>query len=365
MSSNNNHGLIAWCQKTQNGVKIVISDHQKYALKLFNHSENDASKVSESQGAIYYGAIEKININGTFIKAGEHHLYARARKTDRVGKAGLWQIQKAGNQHKLPRCRRHIRLENYYFSYNQQMKNDAETGNDTLQEAQKTFISAYPTADKLQLKQTGMATDFNQLKPHADALLTQIEWLDTQAHHKGLIKPAPTMLQQTLTYPITSIIAADNISKLYINHQLNDQLNDWPNILPINLSIDEETAHIIAQAEAICDDDIIDTQEAVLIYQQTQTCHLIDINSANSNQPPKQLNLALLKDLWQLIYLKNLSGIIVIDFISMVNKNDRQMLHYAVIKQAKKIAALLQKPVPMIHGWTRAGLYEITISAYD
>ncbi|MCH9845180.1 MAG: ribonuclease E/G [Alphaproteobacteria bacterium] len=356
-----NNDLVAWCKKTQNGLKIVISDSQKYALKLFNHPETDASKVSDLQGAIYYGAIEKININGTFIKAGEHHLYARARKTDRVGTAGLWQIQKSGNGHKLPRCFRHFRLENYYFSYNQQIKNDAETGNDALQEAQKTFISAYPTADILQLKRAGMAADFSQLKPHADALLAQIEWLNMQSHHKGFIKPPPSMLQQALSHPITSIIASDNISKLYINHQLNN----WLNHLPINLTIDEEAAHMIAQAEAICDDNIINIQEAVLIYQQTQTCHLIDINSANSNQPPKHLNLALLKDLWQLIYLKNLSGIIVIDFISMNNKNDRQMLHYAVIKQAKKIATLLQKPAAMIHGWTRAGLYEITISDYD
>ncbi len=111
--------------------------------------------------------------------------------------------------------------------------------------------------------------------------------------------------------------------------------------------------------------DIIDTEETVLIYQHTQTCHLIDVNSAYSNQSPKQINLALLKDLWQLIYLKNLSGIIVIDFISMDSKNDRQMLHYAMIKQVKKIAKLLQKPSPMIHGWTQAGLYEITVSDYE
>ncbi len=361
MSNSNNKDLIAWCEKTRTGIKIVISDSQKYALKLFNHPETEASKAGDLQGAIYYGVIEKANINGTFIQAGEHHLYARARKTDRVGKTGLWQIQKAGGLHKLPRCRRHIHLENYYFSYNQQAKNNAETIHQPLQEAQKTFISAHPTADKLQLKQTGIARDFTQLKPFADALLTEIDWLNTQTHHKGLIKPAPSMLQQTLTYPITSIIASDNISKLYINHQLNN----WLNHLPINVSIDEEAAPMIAQAEAICADAIIDTQETVLIYQQTQTCHLIDINSANSNHTPKQLNLALLKDLWQLIYLKNLSGIIVIDFISMNNKNDRQILHYAVIKQTKKIAALLQKPCPMIHGWTRAGLYEITISDYE
>ncbi|MCH9853466.1 MAG: ribonuclease E/G [Alphaproteobacteria bacterium] len=358
MSSNNNNGLIAWCQKTPSGAKITITDSKKYALKLFNHTETDTSKLSGLQGAIYYGVIEKTNINGTFIKAGEQNLYARARKTDRIGKTELWQIQKSGDRHKLPRCRRHFRLENYYFSYHQQMKNDATINNEALQKARKTFISSYPTADILQLKQTGIATDVTQLKPHADSLLAQIETLTTGQHHKGLVKPPPSMLQQALTYPITSIIANDNISKLYVNHQLNNLLNN----LPINIAIDDEAEHIIAQAGAICADDIINTQKATLVYQQTQTCHLIDINSAHSNQPPKQLNLALLKDLWQLIYLKNLSGIIVIDFISMSNKNDRQMLHDALIKQVKQLAALLQKPAPMIHGWTRAGLYEITIS---
>ena len=336
MSNSNNNDrdnkLIAWCQKTSSGIKITISDSKKHALKLFTPQTDEASDLS---GAIYYGVIEKTDINGTFIKAGEQNLYARFRKSDRVGKTGLWQVQKEGVSHKLPRCRRHFHLENYYYSTQQQAENDTE----------------------LKLKPTGIDIDAIHLKSHENALLADIKWLNTHPHHKGLVRLAPSILQQALTYPITSIVAADNISKLSIAHQLND--------LPINISIDEEAKHMIAQAEAICDDDIIDTKETVLIYQHTQTCHLIDINSAYSNQSPKQINLALLKDLWQLIYLKNLSGIIVIDFISMESKNDRQMLHYAMIKQVKKISKLLQKPAPMIHGFTQAGLYEITVSAYD
>ncbi len=80
-------------KKQHLALNIVISDSKKNALKLFTPPEDEASDLS---GAIYYGVIEKTGINGTFIKAGEQNLYARARKSDRVGKTGLWQIQKAG-----------------------------------------------------------------------------------------------------------------------------------------------------------------------------------------------------------------------------------------------------------------------------
>ena len=88
---------------------------------------------------------------------------------------------------------------------------------------------------------------------------------------------------------------------------------------------------------------------------------VIDVNSASSGIKGKpeasytEINLAACETIAAQIRLRNLAGIIMIDFIDMKEEADRQ-------KVAEKLAEVMKRDrrKTVIHGWTRLGIMEMT-----
>lgn len=69
-----------------------------------------------------------------------------------------------------------------------------------------------------------------------------------------------------------------------------------------------------------------------IVFDSTEALHVIDVNSSNSSNDYLTINTFAAKEIARQIRLKNLSGIIIIDFINMKSKAERNTL----IEELKK-----------------------------
>ncbi|WP_027955265.1 ribonuclease E/G [Halobacillus kuroshimensis] len=104
------------------------------------------------------------------------------------------------------------------------------------------------------------------------------------------------------------------------------------------------------------------TKEGItLVIEQTEAMVVIDVNSSQfkgrsfSNAQALDVNLKAVEEIQRQIRLRNLSGIIMIDFISMNHPDHNKKLERTWRQQMRK------DPVPtVVHGLTKLGLMEMT-----
>lgn len=102
-------------------------------------------------------------------------------------------------------------------------------------------------------------------------------------------------------------------------------------------------------------------QGSFITIDETEALTAIDVNSGkytgskNKEETFLQVNLAAAKEIARQVKLRNISGIIIVDFINMHKQENYQFLMEALKKYFKK-----DKSQPKIHGMTSLGLMEIT-----
>ncbi|MBN2794903.1 MAG: ribonuclease E/G [Clostridia bacterium] len=102
-------------------------------------------------------------------------------------------------------------------------------------------------------------------------------------------------------------------------------------------------------------------QGSVITIDETEALTVVDVNSAgfigsnNKEETFLQVNLAAAKEIARQIRLRNISGIILIDFINMKSKENYKHLQVTLKKYFK-----MDRSLPKIHGITNLGLMEIT-----
>ncbi|MBN2220589.1 MAG: ribonuclease E/G, partial [Vallitaleaceae bacterium] len=98
---------------------------------------------------------------------------------------------------------------------------------------------------------------------------------------------------------------------------------------------------------------------ASIIIDKTEAMYVIDVNSDKNQSASKKnilkINLEAAKQIAREIRLRNLSGIIIIDFIDLIAVEDQELL----LKTLDKLFS--EDPIQtVVHGMTRLGLVEIT-----
>lgn len=98
---------------------------------------------------------------------------------------------------------------------------------------------------------------------------------------------------------------------------------------------------------------------ASIIIDKTEAMYVIDVNSDKNQSSSKKnilkINLEAAKQIAREIRLRNLSGIIIIDFIDLTTQKDKELL----LSTMEKL--FLEDPIQtVVHGMTRLGLIEIT-----
>ncbi|WP_212113376.1 Rne/Rng family ribonuclease [Candidatus Shikimatogenerans silvanidophilus] len=92
-----------------------------------------------------------------------------------------------------------------------------------------------------------------------------------------------------------------------------------------------------------------------LIIEHTETLNVIDVNSGNKEYPSLEINLLASNEIVKQIILRDMSGIIIIDFIDLNKENDKKIL-YEHFKKKMKIDRTKHKILPP----TKFGLVQIT-----
>lgn len=99
-----------------------------------------------------------------------------------------------------------------------------------------------------------------------------------------------------------------------------------------------------------------------LIIEHTEACHVIDVNSGNRTQESKNqeenalaVNLEAAEEIARQLRLRDMGGIIVVDFIDMKNPNNRKLLYQKMVDEMKDDRAKHSITPP-----SKFGLIEIT-----
>lgn len=195
-------------------------------------------------------------------------------------------------------------------------------------------------------------------------------WHQLQDFFKGkdsqLIMEGPDAIQRML-----SDNAADNIERIELTTMDHyQQAEEWcdiyaPDLMPRIQPVEVEDASedlvlfehydIIGQIESLFHPYAILPGGGNIIMEETTAMMVVDVNKAADDAKPLEVNRQAAEEIARQIRLRNLGGIIVIDFMKMKTKKDRDTLQKDLQDHFDKDPCTVQ-----IHGWTSLGLMEIT-----
>lgn len=112
---------------------------------------------------------------------------------------------------------------------------------------------------------------------------------------------------------------------------------------------------VIEQVEALLQPYTVMDNGATLIIQETAAFIAIDVNRGGDDQSNLNLNIAVAKEVARQIRLRNLGGIIMVDFLKMKKAADKTKLKKALEDHFDDDPCTVQ-----FHGFTKLGIGEIT-----
>lgn len=216
-------------------------------------------------------------------------------------------------------------------------------------------------------------SDNTEIEKEMDHMLMLAEKISRDSAHmvcySSLYKAYPDYLKQ-----IRSFSPADDFAVLTEDPALGGEVRDflareYPEMLPsLKLYSDDllplrKRYRLDVQTEEALRDKVWLDSGAYLIISPTEALTAIDVNTGKSIPPRKKdredlllsLNREAAKECMRQIRLRNLSGIIIIDFINMREKESEENL----MAELKRLA--LQDPVKVnVIDITRLGLVELT-----
>ncbi len=364
--------LIGWCFRKDSDIQICLSDQKNQPIKFFDAND----EITTGRDAIWKGRISKLHQGGGFIDTGGTDLFLRRCVGLYRGSEALVQVQTPQIGNKLPRCQQTLMLENHYWRYSRnfgeiQFSPALTRGRDNQQLCleitqwgkQQQFTNLYLKATAAYGSEEILALEefWDRIKQQGEKLISQHKNIIGKSKQAmGLIQPPMSALNRALTFPVRKFFAHDRPTTLFIQHEAEK--------MGVNIPIEyhSETKEYLQEALEIRQCQSHFYKGAEIIIQKTHAIWGLDINSAASyptNKKPElialEINHSLVASLFMLIYLKNMHGTIIIDFITMRQKMNREKLLNAMKTEAKRIALLLQQPPLILHGFTRSGLFEI------
>ena len=182
----------------------------------------------------------------------------------------------------------------------------------------------------------------------------------------ALIMEGPDAIQRTLSDQAGNLISNINV----VTMDRYQEVEEWceiyapdlvTKIKPIELPNPDDDLglfdfhDIIDQIEDLFQPYVILKAGGNIIIQETAALCAIDINRGGDTRGNLTINLDAIKEIARQIRLRNLGGIIIVDFLKMQSKKDKE----ALIKALNEI--VVNDPCTVqIHGLTALGLVEIT-----
>lgn len=182
----------------------------------------------------------------------------------------------------------------------------------------------------------------------------------------SLIMLGPDSIQRTLSDLANKSI--ERIEVVTMDHFT--QAEDWCTLLAPDLvtkvkpiPIDEgaqdlalfEYRDIIGQIEALFQDYVLLEHGANLIIQETAAMTAVDINRGSDKRSNLAINIDAAQELARQMRLRNMGGIVMVDFLKMNSAKDEKILLEVMNNETFEDPCTVQ-----VHGLTKLGLMEIT-----
>ena len=202
-----------------------------------------------------------------------------------------------------------------------------------------------------------------------EARILAAAWSQIQEFFEGsepqLIVEGPDAVQRILSDLSSNLISAIELTTMD-HFQLVEAWCDIyapdlvPKITPLEIEGGTEELglfehrDIVEQIEKLFHPYAVLKRGGNIIIQDTAALTAIDINSAQDKRPALDVNLDAADEIARQIRLRNLGGIIMIDFLKMKAAKDKK-----AVQKRLQAAFDTDSCTVQIHGWTKLGLLEV------
>lgn len=328
-------------------------------------------------GAIFYGRIDKVDdkLQASFIDLGldapgylDHRDYHVDDKKKGLteGQYVVVQVTKAPYLSKGARLTRRINLSSQTLVYLPH-----ETGINVSRKIEDDQRRRIQSLLKDELDGSGVVVRTKAQHVEDDKLIMQLNALKKQYEkmiHKSKTMKKPGRLTSKSAAHLDFIQhhALDNVSQIIVDdvvlmREIESIAGKHIKVHVQRLALQQLKDKITNYIESMTLPVVDAGQGVELIVERTEAMHVIDVNSNSysSNQSQKRsfvsINKQAAKKAAEIIRSRNLSGMILIDFIRMRDKKDQQII-FDTLK-----AAMKKDTVPVtLYGFSRLGLFELT-----
>jgi ribonuclease G len=187
----------------------------------------------------------------------------------------------------------------------------------------------------------------NTAELHEDLLNLFQSWKSLQQNLKGAVAPTKILSEQTKTTSILRDLLNEDFNKIVVNDKglFTDTKNYIQKIAPNKADIVSyfqngapifDQFGVTKQVKAAFGKTVNLPSGAYLIIEHTEALHVIDVNSgyksvsSNQEENALQTNLEAAEEIARQLRLRDIGGIIVVDFIDMKLPDNKKRLHEAM-----------------------------------
>ncbi len=325
--------------------------------------QNKDVRIKKPDGTIVKGGAESI---GKLLAAGD--MIAVQAKSGYLKNEDDFEFIR---EDKTPKLSMDITLPGRFLIYAPMMNENAVSSrirNKKLRDNLMKMMAKFDPIKGLILRASSEDTQMDILLREAKIL--QGEWGKLQLLLKGseakLVREGPDALIRTLGDQAGSSI--DRIEVVTMDRY--KQVEEWcevfgPDLVPKIMAVELEEAELdlalfderglLGDIEDLFQDYGLLLSGGSIIIQETAALTAIDVNRGGDDRPAMDVNLEAAQEIARQIRLRNLGGIILIDFLKLNKKADQQKLLESLADIFDTDPCTVQ-----IHGMTALGLAEIT-----
>ncbi len=377
---------------------VIVKDGDKVITGLFDGNELVEAQIEDLEGGellnrIYLGKVKNIiaNINAAFVEIADGQMcylsldevknpvYAgNAHEGSlRIGDEIIVQITKEGTSLKAPQATADFCLTGRYLVlvHGRNVVGISRKVEDQDERTRlKNLVGNYTRENcGFIIRTNSMYCDDETLEAEAKGLLEVYDRLVTEGIHR---KPFSLLYKANPSYiwEIRDLCSVD-LSRIRTNDPaIYDQIYEYMNIAQKE---DIEKLELYENKEPLglaglykLKDKIADALEervwlksgAFLVIQPTEACTVIDVNTGKAvngkisqQETFFKINIEAAREVARQLRLRNLSGIIIVDFIDMVNEDYREQL----MRELKDLCKKDRIPTRVVD-MTKLNLVEIT-----
>jgi len=338
------------------------------------------NKEGSLVGNIYVGIVKKILAGFVFADIGqdkqvffdvrdrrEAGLFKDGKISVRQGDALMLQVIKDGEGDKCPNATSNIAYADKYVVLSKTIGRDQInistkiTDSEEILRLKEIGREIVPAGFSAIFRTESAGADRKEIQLEVDALLAKFEGYKSWVH----MKPPAVLFAE---HPVVKVLRHinENMDEIVVNDaQVYDILvKELCGLFDSKIRYFESDIHIFdhfcvkTQMDKMSERKVWLKSGAYIAIERTEACVVIDVNTAKSsikNKGNLKINMEAAEEIAYQLRLRNLSGIIIIDFINMPSKADIHKLiqHFQ--------SALSHDKIPsFVAGMTSLGMVEMT-----